>query len=70
MMPALPETNVPAKWDPSVSTYKSQLAATQCTSSNTPEGCVDICSISYNPGGSCTAYVENPMQATSSSSDF
>ena len=70
MMPAMPETNVPAKWDPSVAAYKSALAVTQCTSSGTPQGCVDICSVTYNPGGSCTAYVENPAQATSSPSDL
>jgi hypothetical protein len=63
-MPAMPESSIPARWDPSVAPYSTQLASNACSTSNVV-ACINICNSSgYNPsGGSCTAVVANPLPA-------
>ena len=65
-MPAMPETNMPVQWDPSVAPYSTALAANSCSTSNVA-GCINICTYStgYKPTSAtgCTAYVENPRPA-------
>jgi hypothetical protein len=52
-MPAMPETNVPANFDPKTAPYTSIL---QCTSQTggvgSPSGCVNICGKTYTTDGS------------------
>ena len=62
-MPSMPEVSSPVQWDPSVSPYKTNLAANSCASTGNATGCINICTYGgYNPGGgTCTAYVENPL---------